>query len=71
MKVEVQLLHTKGTKMPLEQRKVSPKYKGKLTMVEERVQELGRTTLVAKLLSVRDTAPIALLPALHDAASSK
>lgn len=67
MKVEVQLLHTKGTKMSLELRKASRKYSGMLTLREEKVSSLERHSLVATLLSVCDAAPTPSLPVLHDA----
>lgn len=67
MKVEVQLLHSKGTKMSPDMRKAAPKYSGMLSLREEKIPSLERHSLVATLLSVREKAPTPVLPVLHDA----
>lgn len=67
MKVEVQLLHVKGIKVPLEERKAMRKYSGALLLREEKISSLDRHSLVATLLSIRDKVPTPLLPVLHDA----
>jgi hypothetical protein len=65
MKVEVQLLNSNGKLVPSAMRRSMRKYTGTLAVQESRLAELGRTLMVANLLS-NTQEPV--VPALHDAA---
>lgn len=67
MKVEVQPINERGRAVPAKMRASQPKYQGVLSVNEERVHELGRAVVLAKLLSCTDGAQTPILPALHDA----
>ena len=68
MKVEVQLINERGRSVPPRARAALPKYQGVLSVKEERVHELGRAVVLAKLVSSTDGTETLILPALHDAA---
>lgn len=68
MKVEVQPINERGRAVPARKRVALPKYLGVLSVSEERVHDLGRSVVLARLLSATDGAETPILPALHDAA---
>jgi hypothetical protein len=68
VKVEVQLINERGRAMSTRARTALPKYEGVLSVKEERIHELGRAVVLAKLVSATDGTQTPILPALHDAA---
>lgn len=67
MKVEIQLINERGRPVAAKTRSTMSTYRGVLRMREERVHELGRTVVVAKLVSSTDGTDSELVPALHEA----
>jgi hypothetical protein len=67
MKVEVQLVNTKGVPIPAKERASMPKYRGVLHVREARVQSLGRIVATAELSSCADKSGQTLVPPLLDA----
>lgn len=67
MRVELQQVNEKGQGVPAKTRAAMPRYRGILRIREERVPALGRTTLVANLLSAIDDTEEPVVPFLTDA----
>jgi len=67
MKVEVQLINERGRALAAALRKTMPKYRGTLSIAEERNLALGRAVVTANLVGSLDGAPSPVLPALHEA----
>lgn len=67
MKVEVQQVTERGRSISARERALRPSYRGRLRIQEARNHALGRTVVMAELLSLVDGPDSILVPALHDA----